>query len=348
MKLRLGVGLILSAFVAIADAAHSEHELIALAHLFDYDAHQTLDIHDKTLKEFGCGVIHDITYASPSGGPISAYLIVPKGNGPFAAIVFGHWGNGTRGEFIPEAKAYACAGVVSLLPDYRWERPRPWYSGIDDFAHPDLDRKTRINTVIEMRRAIDLLLTRGDVDPNRVAYVGHSFGAQWGAILTAVDRRLKAAVLMAGAAEEADMLLRSDNPRLADLRASLPTGQLDTYLNTLADLDAINYIRFAQPVPLLLQFANFEQYFDRASMDRYVAAATEPKTVLFYDSAHDLNDSQALKDRSDWLAKRLGFSVGRAIRPRRFAVLLCRGPVGTSCAGVSRMRLTLPSLDTAS
>jgi dienelactone hydrolase len=156
-----------------------------------------------------------------------------------------------------------------------------------------------------MRRAIDLLLSRTDVDPNRVAYVGHSFGAQWGAILTAVDLRLKAAVLMAGAAEEADMLLRSDNPRLAELRTSLPKGQLDAYLNTLADLNAINYIRLAQPVPLLLQFANFEQYFDRASMERYAAAATEPKTVLFYDSAHDLNDPQAFKDRADWLAKRL-------------------------------------------
>ncbi len=138
-----------------------------------------------------------------------------------------------------------------------------------------------------------------------IAYVGHSFGAQWGAILTAVDRRLKAAVLMAGAAEEADLLLRSDNPRLADLRASLPKGQLETYVKALEDLNAINYVRYAQPIPLLLQFANFEEYFDMASMERYAAAATEPKTVLFYDSAHDLNDPLALKDRFDWLAKLL-------------------------------------------
>lgn len=148
-------------------------------------------------------------------------------------------------------------------------------------------------------------MTRADVDPTRIGYIGHSFGAQWGAILTAVDRRIKVAVLMSGLAEEADSLLRSDNPRLADLRASLPKGQLDTYLKTLADLNSTNYIRLAQPVSLLLQFANFEQYFDRASADRYAAAATEPKTVLFYDSAHDLNDPQALKDRFDWLAKSL-------------------------------------------
>jgi dienelactone hydrolase len=155
-----------------------------------------------------------------------------------------------------------------------------------------------------MRRAIDLMSTRTDVDLSRIGYVGHSFGAQFGAILAAIDPRIQAAVLMAGAAEEAD-LLRSDNPRVVELRASLPKGQLDAYLNTLADLNAVNYVRYAHPVPLLLQFANFEQYFDRASMARYAAAATKPKTVLFYDSAHELNDPQALKDRSDWLAKRL-------------------------------------------
>jgi dienelactone hydrolase len=311
---QLGIGVLLLIVLNVACAAPAERLSSKLVHLFDYDSHQPLNIHDKTVKDFDCGVIHEITYVSPSGGLVSAYQILPKGKGPFAAMIFGHWGNGTRGEFIPEAKTYACAGVVSLLPDYRWERSTPWYSAIDDFEHPDLDRKTRINTVIEMRRAIDLLLTRTVVDPNRIGYIGHSFGAQWGAILAAVDPRIKVAVLMAGAAEEADLLLRSDNPRLADLRASLPKGQLDTYLSTLADLDAINYVRFAQPIPLLLQFANFEQYFDRASMERYAAAATEPKTVLFYDSAHDLNDPQALKDRGDWLAKRLGFSVGRAGR----------------------------------
>ena len=287
-----------------AGAVAAERISSETVHLFDYDLHQPLDTHDKTVKDFNCGAIHDITYASPSGGSVSAYEVVPEHKGPYAAVIFGHWGNGTRGEFIPEAKALACAGVVSLLPDYRWERPRPWYSAIDNFLHPDMDRKTRINTVIEMRRAVDLLLTRTDVDPNRIGYVGHSFGAQWGAILSAIEPRIKAAVLMAGAAEEADLLLRSDNPQIVDLRASLAKGQLETYLNAIEDINAINYVRHAQ-VPLLLQFANFEQYFDHASMDRYAAAAPETKTVLFYDSAHDLNDPQASKDRSDWLANHL-------------------------------------------
>src|SRR6266403_23404 len=63
------------------------------------------------------------TCALPICGPVAAYLVVPKGKGPFAAVLFGHWGHGTRAEFIPEAKIYARAGAVSLIPDYPWDRP---------------------------------------------------------------------------------------------------------------------------------------------------------------------------------------------------------------------------------
>jgi hypothetical protein len=77
---------------------------------------QPLDLQDKIIEEFPDGTLHDITYTSPKGGPVGAYLVVPKGKGPFAAILFGHWGNGTRAEFIPEAKIYAKAGAVSSYP----------------------------------------------------------------------------------------------------------------------------------------------------------------------------------------------------------------------------------------
>ncbi len=85
----------------------------SLVHLFDYDSKQPLDIHDKIIEEFTDGTLHDITYTSSNGGPVAAYLVVPKGEGPFAAVLFGHWGNGTRAEFIPEAKIYARAGAIS-------------------------------------------------------------------------------------------------------------------------------------------------------------------------------------------------------------------------------------------
>ncbi len=276
------------------------------SHLFDYDAKAPLDLHDKIIEEFDEGTLHDITYASPKGGPVAAYLVLPKGKGPFAAILFGHWGNGTRAEFIPEAKLYAQAGAISLIPDYPWDRPQPWHKTPNHYDKPELDREIEIQAVVELRRGIDLLLARPDVEPKRLAYVGHSYGAQWGSILSAVDKRMKTAVLMAGVAETGDIFLRGTDPSIVELKKSRPPGQFERYAQVIGDIDAIHFVGHAAPIPLLLQFGNFEQYFDKTSMEHYAAAASDPKKVVYYDTGHDLNDPQALKDRYDWLTKHIG------------------------------------------
>src|SRR5437773_2993254 len=278
------------------------------SHLFDYDVKQPLDIHDKYIEEHAGVSIHDNTYTSPKGGPVGAYLVIPNGKGPFAAVLFGHWGNGTRAEFIPEAKIYARAGAVSLIPDYPWDRPSPWRKTVDHFDKPEVDREAEIQAVIDLRRGIDLLLARPDVDSHRLAYVGHSYGAQWGSILSAVDKRMKTSILMAGVAEIGDILLRNDDPSLVELRKTRPAGQLEKYSQVTCDIDALHFIRHAAPIPLLLQFANYEKYCDKTSMEQYVNAASEPKKVVYYDPVHDLNDPQALEDRYKWLAKYIDLS----------------------------------------
>jgi dienelactone hydrolase len=285
-------------------------DLNSLTHLFDYDSKSALDLQDKVIEDFDGGAIHNVTYTSPKGGTVSAYLILPKGKGPFATVLFGHWGNGTRAEFIPEAKLYAKAGVVSLIPDYPWDRAGESRKSLDHYDRPEIDRDIQIQAVIDLRRGIDLLLARPDVDRKRLAYVGHSYGAQWGSILSAADQRMKVSVLMAGVAELADILLRSDEPGIVEFRKTQTAGQLEKYVAVNSSLDAIHFIGNAAPIPLLLQFANYEQYFDKTSMQNYIAAASQPNKVLKYDTAHDLNDPQALQDRYDWLATYLDLPRG--------------------------------------
>ncbi len=305
--------LVMLASVAAAQNSPRSVDFQSAAHLFDYDVKQPLDIQDKVIQETNRFTIHDLTYASPKGGRVPAYLVVPKGKGPFAAVLFGHYGLGTRSEFIPEAKLYAKAGAVSLIPDYPWDRPEPWRKSVDHLDKPELDREAYIQAVVDLRRGIDLLLARKDIDPKRVAYVGHSYGAQWGSILSAVDKRMKAIVLMAGVAESADLFLHSDDPGLTELRKSQPPGQLEKYVQIASDLDAIHYVGHAAPVSLLLQFATFERYFDRTSEQHYIDAASEPKRVLWYDTGHELNEPQALRDRYHWLAEQIGLKAG--LRP---------------------------------
>jgi hypothetical protein len=98
------------------------------AHSLDYDRNSPLDIKEAGVEQRGDVAVHDISYASPKGGRVPAYLVVPSGSGPFAAVIWGHWywTNSefrNRKEFLAEAIALAHAGVVSLLTDGPIARP---------------------------------------------------------------------------------------------------------------------------------------------------------------------------------------------------------------------------------
>jgi dienelactone hydrolase len=273
--------------------------------MYDYDSKQPLDIQEKLLYQRDQVKVYDLTYASPKGGRVTAYLTMPEGKGPFAGLVFGHWGPGNRTEFLPEATIYARAGAVSLLVDYPWVRPAPWRKQLKSAADPETDHQAYVQAVIDLRRGIDLLATRPDVDPKRLAYVGHSYGAQWGAILSAVDDRLKGVVLMGGIPDQAAIYRDNNDPAVVEYRATTPKEKQEAYLKSCERTAAVRYVPHAS-APLLFQFARHERYFDKAAMDRYQKAAKEPKEVKWYDTGHELNDPQALLDRAAWLRDRVG------------------------------------------
>lgn len=294
-----------SLFISVS--AHSQVGSISeLARLYDYDQKAPLDLKETLIRDSNGVRVYDISYASPKGGRVTGFLVAPAGKGQFAGLVFGHWGPGNRTEFLPEAALYAEAGVVSVMIDYPWTRPAPWRKNLDEITSPEGDHALYVQTVVDLRRAIDVLLARADVDQNRIAYVGHSYGAQWGAILSAIDRRIKAAVLMGGIPDRASIYLEHDDPGLVEMRKRVLREQIEKYLKFNADTDPIHYVAHAAPTPLFFQFARFEQYFGEAAMQRYEKAATEPKTVKWYDTGHDLNDVQALIDRARWLSEKVG------------------------------------------
>src|SRR5258708_8164137 len=100
-----------------------------------------------------------------------------------------------RKQFLDEAVALAHAGVVSLLTDGPIARP----GHVEDQTPlNDQEATDLIQQIVDMRRGADLLLARPDVDPKRLAYVGHSYNASVGGCLSGIDKRFKAFVLMAG------------------------------------------------------------------------------------------------------------------------------------------------------
>jgi hypothetical protein len=144
-----------------------------LLHHFDYDQHAPLDIQESGAAHRGSVAIHDISYASPKSGRVPAYLVVPGGKGPFAAVIWGHWYQDgsrflNRKEFLEEAVVLASSGVVSLLTDGPIARPS-YVPDYDPFGEAQINY--RVQQILDMRRGADLLLARKDVDPLRLAYV---------------------------------------------------------------------------------------------------------------------------------------------------------------------------------
>jgi len=270
--------------------------------LFDYDAKLPLDIKENRVYTRPGGIrIIDLTYASPVQGRVTAFLVLPEGKGPFAGILFGHWGPGNRTEFLSESELYARAGAVSLLIDYPWTRPAEWRRPIPNYAKPEVDLPIYAQAVVDLRRGFDLLVARADVDAKRIAYVGHSYGAQWGAILTAIDRRMKTSILVGGVPTAASVWLHDMTEYSAEEKE-----QATRYVAVFEPFDAIHFIPRSTGIPVLFQFANFEPHFDRKDMDEYFQAAGEPKDEKWYDTGHELMNMHVVLDRGRWLREQIG------------------------------------------
>jgi dienelactone hydrolase len=278
---------------------------------FEYDKTAPLDIERSVLEEEKDLKVYELTYTSPKGGRVDALLVVPTGDGPYPGIVFAHWGLGTYYEYLPEAKLYARLGAVSLLVDYPYEREGDSLHAHSGYVDAVNDRDVYAQAVIDIRRGIDLLQAEPNVDGARIACVGHSIGAQLVGVLSDVDRRLATVVICAGSPDLAAMML--EMPMFQGLRDALGMDKINEYIEVNRCLDAINHVRHAAPTPLLFQFARYEQYFKVDAMQRYADAASEPKLVKWYSTDHELNELQALLDRSDWLAEKLGFKPARTL-----------------------------------
>jgi len=84
---------------------------------FEYDQQAPLALEVVAERVQDGAIVRDITYASPRGGKVPAYLILPAERTPRAGLIFGHWGEGNRVEFVDEALVLARLGFVSLCLD---------------------------------------------------------------------------------------------------------------------------------------------------------------------------------------------------------------------------------------
>ena len=277
-----------------------------LRQIFDYDRSLPLDIKEIGIEEKNGARVHDISYRSPRGGRVTAFLVLPsRQRRKFAAVIFMHARPGSRKDFLDEALTLAKVGTVSLLIDAPFSRSGESMREFDStVTKPESDRDIYIQTVVDLRRGVDLLVSRSEVDPKRIGFVGHSYGAHTGAVLAGVEKRIKAYVIMAGAPSLTEFLRTSTLPAIVKTRDSLTKEQRENYFNTLADVDPIHYIGHVAPSALFFQFGKTDGYPTEENAKSYSESASNPKLIKFYDAGHALNN-EANRDRAKWLRMQL-------------------------------------------
>ena len=278
---------------------------------YNYSSRMALDFNEASVEEKGKAMLIDLTYIGGSDEDhVPAYLVSPRGNGSYPAIVWCHWlkpGSrlANRDEFLDEAVALARSGVVSLLIESTQARPNfvpekdPWN------ATRQLNDLT-LRQVLEVRRGVDLLVTRRNVDRNRIGFVGHGWGAHAGAILAAVDKRINTFVLMGGSFSDEESLRNSKDPKIQEQLKEVGENHLDDYFHDFAWSDPIHFLGHTEGKAIFLQYGE-QDSISREQAQKYLDAfSARDKKIQFYPGGNALNNA-ALIDRDRWLELHLKF-----------------------------------------
>lgn len=262
---------------------------------FDYDRSRPFGIEIVNTEHSGPAEIRDITFVDAEGRRTAAYLVSPHKAGTGPGVLFVHWyepesTDSNRSQFLPQAVELAGSGATSLLIETMWSDSK-WFRT----RKRDEDYENSIRQVKELRRALDLLFAQRTVDRRRIAYVGHDFGAMYGAVLAGVEDRVHAWALQAGTTSFSLWYL---------LGTKLEPSEKQAVIDKLAPLDPVLYIGKAPPAAVLFQFGRKDPYVPEARAQEFFDAAKEPKEILWYDAGHPLNDA-AVRDRQAWLKKQL-------------------------------------------
>jgi cephalosporin-C deacetylase-like acetyl esterase len=139
-----------------------------------------------------------------------------------------------------------------------------------------------VKLVKDFSRSIDYLETRNDIDRDKLAYYGLSWGGEYGAIIPAVEERLKVSILNSG---------------------GLPNNK------ALPEADFINYISRVK-IPVLMMNGKYDYVFPIKTsiepMYNLLGTPEKDKVLKLYDTDHNVPKNELIKETLNWLDKYLG------------------------------------------
>ena len=265
--------------------------------LFSYDVNAPLNL-TRTLESTNNGVeVSAISFSSPDGGLVTGMMWDPvTRSGLRPGMVVMHGLPGKARDFAGLGQNYAQNGAVVIAIDAPFSRRTG-----PALTITEQDRTEQIQVIKDLQRAVDVLRSRPNVDDDRIAYVGFSWGGATGALFVGIERRLEAAALVVG---HGGQVSHATGPEGFKLIANLPCARRVAWIRAMAPIEPIRFVGHAN-VPLLLQNGTMDEFIPSADAAELHAAAPQLKTVRWYTAGHNLTQ-QAVDDRHVWLVDKIG------------------------------------------
>ncbi len=292
--------------------------------LFAYDPAVPLDVVVTEVVQLGDVQVDDLSYKSAGTGRVPAYLYRPVrlSDRPAPALVLMHGLPGSRGQLGRLARAYAQAGVWVLTISAPYARvDLPYRESVALLMGAplfnDYDRTETVQVIADLRRAVDLIAATPGVDPARIGYVGFSMGGGFGAIMAAVEPRLKAVALMAPTSGLVTWVhTRARSHEIAQKLADLTAEARERWTRQMWEVEPARWLARAPSIPLLIQAGAQDSAVTRSDTERLASAAPQSARLQWYDTGHNL-DARAYADQAAFLAGHLGFDHRRFVPPDR-------------------------------
>ena len=291
MRAATALGL-LTMFLAACGGGAKEVKPPAPTGPFAYDREAPLQVQKEQVAAGQGGTVQDISYASPRGGRVTAYLVLPKGGGKHPAVLLMHGSGADRRELLGLAATLAAHGIAAITIDSPVARTavQTLPAGLEGVRRR---RALLEQEVLDMRRAVDVLRAEPTVDRARLGFLGFSAGARSGAILAGVEPRIGSFVLISGGADPVSAYVKGASPQLRD--------QL---LPQLRPVDPLRWIAKARPDTIFFQDGRKDEVVPRKALLALIRTAPKPQRVRWYDSGHSPN-GRVQADAIAWLAERL-------------------------------------------
>ncbi len=256
--------------------------------IFGYDRNLPLMAQESPVEETALYTVTKVVYRSARDQKVPALLVLPKnrGEGKLPCVILMHGLGGDKRMFQMLWGPLTQAGYALFAIDAQYHGERKPEDNIPFFGlYPYRTRDALIQTVIDLRRGLDYLQSRPEIDPDRIGYIGASMGGILGAIFAGVDTRVKAPILLVAGGDWRILMEKSSLSLWKDLMAKNPE-QAKEALRVMDVVDPIRWVGRISPRPVLMINGDADKVVPVESNKALHEAAREPKTVVWYKGDH--------------------------------------------------------------